>query len=150
MYTVAGVREKLGHAIAHTLTPILCVGETSRDAEGKYLSLLREALTLPLTPLSPKERAQVIVAYEPIWAIGKTAAEAITPSDLHETVLYIRKVLADLLPGRSVARAKILYGGSVEPTNAHALASATGIQGFLVGHASVEHATFSALVKSLA
>ena len=132
--TDAVVREKLGHALTHKLTPILCVGESSRDGEGKYLSLLREALTLPLTPLSPKERAQVIVAYEPVWAIGKTAAEAIGPTDLHETVLYIRKVLADLLPGPSAARAKILYGGSVEPTNAHALASDTGVNGLLVGH----------------
>ena len=143
------VAQKLQHAIAHNLTPILCVGERVRDEEGRYLGVIRDSLVTPLAGLTAKERSVVVVAYEPIWAIGKTAADAIEPSDLHETVLYVRKILAELLPGRSASQARILYGGSVEPGNARALAGETGIDGFLVGHASVDPETFSALVKAV-
>jgi triosephosphate isomerase len=148
--TLEEVVQKTAHALAHGLTPILCVGESARDTEGKYLAFIRDQITSALASLQPKDRAEVIVAYEPIWAIGKTAAEAITPLDLSEMVLYIRKVLAELLPGKSSARAKVLYGGSVEPGNERDLAGASGIDGFLVGHASVDLATFSELIKTLA
>ncbi len=148
--TDANVADKVAHALAHAIIPIVCVGESMRDGEGQYLRFLREELRAALEPLTPKERATVDVAYEPLWAIGKTAAEAITPTDLNETVLYIRKVLAELLPGKSASRSRILYGGSVEPGNARDLAASTGIDGFLVGHASVDPAAFSALVHNLA
>lgn len=143
------VSEKLAHALTHGLTPILCVGEAERDAEGRYLGSVREQLTAALGPLTQKERAKVIVAYEPLWAIGKTASAAIGASDLAEMMLYIRKVLAELLPGKSSRGMRILYGGSVEPENIRALAGGSGIDGFLVGHASVDPRTFSALVKQL-
>ncbi|MDD3531637.1 MAG: triose-phosphate isomerase [Candidatus Pacebacteria bacterium] len=143
------VAEKLAMALTHGLTPILCIGETERDGEGKYLSVVREELTLALTPLTHKERTKVIIAYEPLWAIGKTASAAIGPNDLSEMVLYIHKVLAELLPGKNSARALVLYGGSVEPDNAKALIENSGINGFLVGHASVEPDAFSLLAKQL-
>lgn len=144
------VAEKLAHALAHGLTPILCVGEKERDGEGRYLAVVREELTLAIERLTPKERAQVIIAYEPLWAIGKTADAAIGSNDLAEMVLYIRKVLAELLPGKTSARSLVLYGGSVEPDNVRALAGSTGIDGLLVGHASVDPRTLSLLVGQLA
>ena len=143
------VAEKLAHAVAHRLTPILCVGERERDGDGRYLSFVRDQLTNALAPLLPKERSLVVVAYEPVWAIGRAAADAIHPGELGEMVLYIRKVLAELLPGSSSSHARVLYGGSVEPENVRPLAAASGIDGILVGHASVDGATFSALVKAL-
>ena len=148
--TDAVVAEKLAHTHAHGLTPILCVGERERDGEGQYLAAIREQLTAAMTPLSPKERARVIVAYEPLWAIEKTAAFAIKPSDLAEMVLYIRKVLSELLPGKSSARAVVLYGGSVEPSNIRDLARSSGVNGFLIGHASVDPHLFAQLVRELA
>lgn len=147
--TDAVVSEKISHALANGLTPILCVGESERDSEGRYLSTVREQLTLALRPIAPKDRASVIVAYEPIWAIGKTALQAIDPIDLNEMVSYLRKVLAELLPGKNVVRTTVLYGGSVEPENARALAGATGIDGFLLGHSSVDIDAFGTLVKNL-
>ncbi|HVB20152.1 MAG TPA: triose-phosphate isomerase [Candidatus Paceibacterota bacterium] len=143
------VAEKLARAFAHELTPILCMGERERDGEGRYLAFIRKELTAALAALTLKERAQVIVAYEPLWAIGKTAAFAIGPNDLSEMALYIRKVLAELLPGRHHAHALVLYGGSVEPDNIRALAAGSGIDGFLIGHASVNPKIFSELVKQL-
>ncbi len=143
------VAEKLAHAIAYGLTPILCIGEHERDVEGRYLSYLREQLTTELDSLDPKERAKVIVAYEPLWAIGKTASSAIKPNDLAEMILYIRKVLAELLPGKSSSRSLVLYGGSVEPNDVRDLAAHSGVDGFLVGHASVDPHVFSLLVRQL-
>lgn len=144
------VAEKLVRALAHGLIPVLCIGEHERDPEGRYLALVREELTTALTALSPKERSKVIVAYEPLWAIGKTAAFAIGPNDLTEMTLYIRKVLAELLPGKSSSRSLVLYGGSVEPSEVRDLAAHSGVDGFLVGHASVDPSIFSLLVKELA
>src|SRR6185369_10947014 len=125
------VTEKLMRALAHDLTPILCIGEHERDGEGRYLTSIREQITVALVPLSPKERMRVIVAYEPLWAIGKTASEAIGARDLGEMILYIRKVLAELLPGKSSAKSLVLYGGSVEPANIRSLAGGSGVDGFL-------------------
>ncbi|MBI3572232.1 triose-phosphate isomerase [Candidatus Kaiserbacteria bacterium] len=144
------VARKLAHALAQGLIPILCVGEHERDAEGGYLTFVREQVSSALEPLEPKERSRVILAYEPVWAIGKTSADAIVPADLGEMVLYLRKLLAELLPGKSSARSQVLYGGSVEPSDIRALAGGTQVDGFLVGHASVEPSTFAALVKAVA
>ncbi len=147
--TDAIVAVKLSHALTHGLTPILCVGETERDGEGRYLAIVREQLTAALEPLSPRERANVIIAYEPLWAIGKAAEHSIGPNDLTEMVLYIRKVLAELLPGKSSHGSLVLYGGAVERTNVRDLAASSGVDGFLVGHASVDPRDFALLVRQL-
>lgn len=147
--TDAIVAEKLSHALAHGLTPVLCLGERERDGEGRYLGAIREALTAAIEPLSPKDRAKVIYAYEPLWAIGKSAEHAIGANDLAEMTLYIRKVAAELLPGKSARRVSVLYGGAVEPSNVRALAASSGVDGFLVGHASVDPVSFAQLIKQL-
>jgi triosephosphate isomerase len=120
-----------------------------RDPDAKYLKFLRTQIDTVFTPLSQKERAQTILAYEPIWAIGKTAADALAPADLEEMVLYIRKILGAYLPGRGAQKVKLLYGGSVEPANIRELAKGTGIDGFLPGHASTDEKTFGEMVKAL-
>lgn len=147
--TDTAIAEKLSRALAHDLIPILCIGERERDTDGRYLSFLREQLTNALASVPPKERSKIIVAYEPIWAINKTAALSISVDDLAEMVLYIRKVLAELLPGKSSSRAKVIYGGSVEPGNVRALAAGTSVDGFLIGHDSVDPEMFAGLVKQL-
>lgn len=144
------IRSKVQHALAHGIRPILCIGEKERDPEAKYLQFLRTQIAHVFEPLSPKERLRMVIAYEPIWAIGKSAAESISSVDLHEMTLYIRKVLADYIPGRGAQSLKILYGGSVEPANIRDLAGGGTVDGFLVGHASAELATFTGLVKALA
>lgn len=143
------VMQKIQHSIGQDLTPILCVGERKRDENAQYLSFVREEILSALKPLSNKDRARVVLAYEPIWAIGKTASESITQTDLTEMVLYLRKVLSDVLSGNASRRACILYGGSVEPDNARMLAEGTGIDGFLIGHAATQPETFQALVCAL-
>jgi triosephosphate isomerase len=147
--TDAMVSEKVRRALAHKITPILCIGESARDAEGKYLKRIREEIAAVYAPLSVRERLSIVIAYEPVWAIGKDAADAITPSDLHEMVLYIRKVLGEYLEGRGAQKARVLYGGSVEPGNARMLAAGSDIDGLLIGRASTDAPTFAALVKAV-
>lgn len=147
--TGAIVAEKAARALANNLTPILCVGELARDEQGRYLIVVREQITTALMPLTGKERRRVIIAYEPRWAIGQHADRSIAPTDLAEMVLYIRKVLAELLPGRSSASTQVLYGGAVEEENIRALAGAAQVDGFLVGHASADPVPFSALVRAV-
>ncbi|KND51283.1 MAG: triose-phosphate isomerase [Parcubacteria bacterium C7867-001] len=147
--TDAVILTKVQRALANGLTPILCIGERARDHEAKYLAFLRSQIDAVFSKLLPKERTNVVIAYEPIWAIGKSALDAIAPNDLTEMVLYIRKVLGAYLPGKTALKTPILYGGSAEPDNARQLASGTGIDGFLVGHASADSKTFAALVKVL-
>lgn len=147
--TNASVAEKLGHAFAHALTPILCVGERERDNEGHYLATLREEVISSVSAIESKHRSSIIVAYEPLWAIGKGAEDAIRPDDLAEMLLYLRKVLAELLPGKSSARAQVLYGGSVSPENIASLAAVQGVDGFLIGRASTEADTFTGLIKAI-
>jgi len=143
------ISEKVRHALANKLIPIVCIGEKERDQDAKYLQGLRAQIAAIYAPLSAKERMQTVLAYEPIWAIGKTAAEAITPGDLEEMVLYIRKVLTEYIPGRGAEKVRLIYGGSVEPANARSLASGTGVDGFLPGHASADVESFTNLVKAL-
>ena len=143
------VTEKARHALAHGMIPILCIGEIDRDPEAHYLKQVRAQLTAVMASLSAKERLSIVIAYEPIWAIGKSDQEAITPNDLAEMVLYIQKVLGDFMPGRANQKVRILYGGSVDASNVRALATGTGIEGFLVGRASTDVAGFSALVKAV-
>jgi triosephosphate isomerase len=143
------VMEKVRMALAHNITPIVCVGERERDPEAQYLAFLRAQIRAVYEPLAPKQRSQVILAYEPIWAIGKTASEAITQHDLTEMILYIRKVLGDYLPARAPEKAILLYGGSVEAAGAASLSEGTGINGFLLGHASADPLQFTQIVKAV-
>ena len=147
--TDALLLQKVQHTLAHGLTPILCVGERERDADAAYLQILRAQVSAIFGPLSQKERMQIVVAYEPVWAIGHHASEGITPADLHEMVLYIRKILSDFLPGKGSSKTLVLYGGAVEVSNARILSASSNIDGFLVGHISSEPTSFTGLAKAL-
>ena len=99
--------EKVKRALANGLTPILCIGEKERDTDARYLSFLKQQLHAIFEPLSPRERLGIIVAYEPVWAIGKHAGDAIAAEELGEMVLYIRKVLSGYLQGKSAQKTTI-------------------------------------------
>lgn len=143
------VAKKVQLALKEKLVPVVCIGESVRDEDAKYLAVIRAQLAAVFTPLSQSERARVVIAYEPVWAIGKSSSEAIQPSDLGELVLYIRKVLAEYVSVRVAQKMVILYGGSADAVNARALLEGGGVDGFLVGRASVDPDTFSALVRSI-
>lgn len=147
--TDAVILEKIRRVLAEGMTPIVCIGESARDEQGAYLGVVRKMIESALAPLSPKERTQLVFAYEPVWAIGKSGAEAIQEEDLTEMVLYLRKVFSEFLPGKASDKVRVLYGGSVEASVIRSLAGGTGVDGFLIGHASAEPASYKALVEEL-
>lgn len=139
------VRMELANALSSGLAAILCVGEKERDLSGSHFAFVAEQITSALAGLvKPK---QLLVAYEPLWAIGKNAEDAITPQDLEEVIIFIRKTLAEALGRKTALRVPILYGGSVEPANVPRLISERGISGFLVGHASADAESFIEILK---
>ncbi len=147
--SVSDVTQKVKIALKSGFTPVICFGEKVKDADGEHFEFLREELKNLLSHVKKGDISSIMLVYEPIWAIGKSAKEAIDPLELSQTVIFIKKVLSDLY-GRSTAEgARILYGGSVEPGNAGILMRNSGVQGFLVGHASLGAKDFELIVRSL-
>lgn len=143
------VRRKLEAVLEAGLRPVLCIGEHERNESGVHLEFIQNQLISAFSGLSEKALLGTLIAYEPIWAIGKSAQRAITPHDLHEMVLYIRKVLISLVSEKRAYEVPLLYGGSVEPMNSRELASVPELNGFLVGHASLVPGSFTQILESL-
>jgi len=141
------VHRKLVTALTSELRPILCVGETLEERQaGQENAVLEGQLRGALTGLTSEQIAEVIVAYEPVWAIG-TGLTA-SPEQAQEAHLFIRDCLGKMA-GASVAnKARILYGGSVTPANASELMSQPDIDGALVGGASLDPRGFAEIVAA--
>ena len=142
------VAKKVSATLVAHLTPIVCVGEHERDEKGSHFAFLEEQITASLKNVGKARAKNLVIAYEPLWAIGKTYKAAIDAYALHETTIFIRKILARLF-GRTLGMSiKILYGGSVESGNAGHLMKGTGIAGYLIGHASLDADELKALIQS--
>jgi len=135
--------------IKHGLTAVICVGENERDMRGGYLTTLESQIRESLAGITRPKLASVVIAYEPVWAIGKSAADAMTPSTLHETTLFIKKILVSMYGRKPGTAVRVLYGGSVESKNAAPLIQEGTVDGFLVGHASVDAKEFKAIIASV-
>jgi len=143
------IRKKLQVAFDTDLTPILCIGEKERDKDGNHLGFIRNQIKECLTGLQKKYLVGINIAYEPIWAIGKSYKEAMNPTDIHETTLFIKKIISELFGADIAGGCRILYGGSVEAENASEIMRLGNVDGFLVGHASLNHEQFSAILKAV-
>ncbi len=140
------VNKKLNAALKAGLTPIVCVGENLREREsGKTFDVLFGHIDSGLKGLSAEEAQKIIIAYEPVWAIGtgKTA----TPQQAQEAHKYIRNLLAKMYNNTAAEVMRIQYGGSVKPENITELMQQPDIDGALVGGASLDAGSFSAIVK---
>lgn len=142
------VRAALERATEASLIPVLCIGETERETDGEHVAVLERQLAIALDKLGTSALKKLVIAYEPVWAIGKHSADAIEPAALEEMVIFIRKVLAELTDRNLALKVPILYGGSVEPENATTLLHDGGINGFLVGHASSKLETFLPIIEA--
>lgn len=140
------LNKKLEMAYLNNLIPIYCVGEKLEEREeGRQFDVVKRQITETLYNLTPDKLRQLIIAYEPIWAIGtgKTA----TAAQAQEMHAFIRSVIAEKF-GDSAEIVPILYGGSVNPKNAHELFCMTDVDGGLVGGASLEADSFIKIGKS--
>lgn len=143
------VNLKVRAALAHGLTPLLCVGESAPErSQGWTFNTVEGQLRAGLAGLPPEAVGRCLVAYEPIWAIG-TGVNA-TPAQASEVHGYLRGLLSELASKEIAQTVRILYGGSVKPDNAGDLMREPEIDGALVGGASLQAATFLGIVKKAA
>ncbi len=142
------VNKKVISALANGLKPIVCVGETLEQREqGKAEEIITRQTELALQGLTQEQVAGIILAYEPIWAIGtgKTA----TSEDANNSIKAIRQKVSELYGESTAEQVIILYGGSVKPENAKELFTTSDIDGGLVGGASLKVADFSKIVLAV-
>lgn len=143
------INRKVRSVLTHALVPILCVGETADERrQGLTFTTVEGQLRAGLAEVSAEAIASVVLAYEPVWAIG-TGVNA-TPAQAGEVHGYLRGLLSELASKETAAGVRILYGGSVKAENADALAAEAEIDGALVGGASLNASGFVTLVKKTA
>jgi triosephosphate isomerase len=139
------VNRKLLAVLAAQLTPIVCIGETLDEREGgQTLPVLDRQLKQGLDSLSGDQVASLVLAYEPVWAIG-TGRNA-TPAQAGEAHAHIRSRLRQWFGGHAADQCHVIYGGSVKPDNIHELVALPDVDGALVGGASLEIAGFNEIV----
>jgi len=140
----ADTARKCEAVVAAALTPVLCVGELLAEREsGKTSEVVVRQLRAGLSRLTPEQIALAVIAYEPVWAIG--TGRTATPTDASETHAVLAAALRALVPP-GVGAIPILYGGSVNPANAPTLLAAPGVDGLLVGGASLDPISWAQIV----
>ena len=144
--TDAQVHEKLLATLKSNMTGVVCVGEEKRDTHGHYLTHIETQIRSALATIPKGKLGQIVIAYEPIWAIG--TGTAATAADVHEIKLFIEKVITDLYGRNYAQKVRIIYGGSVNPKNVRELFTEGMMDGFLVGGASLHAEDFIAIIKA--
>jgi triosephosphate isomerase len=140
------VHRKTKAALGAGLTPIVCVGETLSEREGNLTdAVLKRQVKDGLCALTPAEFSRILIAYEPIWAIG--TGRTATPEIAAEAHRHIRNLVAAQFTPEQASALRILYGGSVKPDNVKGLMAQDGIDGALVGGASLDPKSFAAIVN---
>ena len=143
------INQKVLTAIKNQLRPILCVGETLAEREaGDTLKVVQTQLEAGLEGVGKEHAPSVIIAYEPVWAIG--TGKVATSDQAQEVHAYIRRLLTKLFGETIAQKVRILYGGSMKPSNAPELLAQKDIDGGLIGGASLESRSFVDLVKAAA
>ena len=129
------IAKKVLAGVEAQLTVILCIGEKVRDRNAEYLMVIRQDLQECLKKIDKRMMAHVMIAYEPVWAIG--GRDAMSPSDIHGMTIYIRKVLTELYDKQISDATPILYGGAVNTDNVEDIVKDGEIDGLLVGRDSL-------------
>ena len=144
------VSKKVDAVLKAEMKAVVCVGEKERDPHGDYLAFLKNQITESLSHVSKKMMSNIVIAYEPIWAIGKSYSNAMTGKDMQEISIFIKKILTDTFGKDEVVKTPVLYGGSVAPINAQDIIDHGAIDGFLVGRQSLEAKSFGEIITIVA
>jgi triosephosphate isomerase (TIM) len=143
------VAQKLLTTLKFGMHAVLCVGEPTRDINGKYLQILKEQIFSALENIDTNLLKKIVIAYEPVWAIGD-GNHAIDTHDLYQTILFIKKQIIEKYDRKIADSISILYGGSVDSENANSLMTEGGIDGFLVGRNSLNAYEFAKIISETA
>ncbi|KAI4453938.1 triosephosphate isomerase [Holotrichia oblita] len=147
------VNKKLLKTLQSGLIAVLCIGETLIErTQGKTEDVLKYQLTKALEGIYSNEFRSIIIAYEPVWAISKGVGSLPTPTndDIEKVVAYIRFLLESCYDKKTATETAVLYGGSVDDVNANTIVKANGVDGALVGGASLDVNKFAGVVKIFA
>ena len=145
--TDAIVSKRIKVVLDGGIIAVVCVGEATRDEGGIYLENLKNQVKNSFIDIPKKYVGDIVIAYEPIWAIG--AKEAMLTEQIYETSLFVKKVFADLFGAQNGLRLKVLYGGAVNFRNAMDIISIGKVDGLLVGRESVNAPGFVELLKAV-
>lgn len=143
------INQKIKNALAQKLGVVFCIGEKERDDGVMYLKYIEEQILSAFEGVDKKALADIIIAYEPIWAINNKNNQAIDANGLHRIVVYIRKILLENYGEAISKNINILYGGSVTPDNAQDILWNGEVQGLLIGRASWEVDSFVSIIKKV-
>jgi len=141
------INKKIFNLLKNKITPILCVGENKRDHDGFYLSFVKEQLKSCLNGIPKSQIKNIIIAYEPVWAIGKGAVREATKEEFLEMKIFIKKVISDIYDPNVAHSVPILYGGSVNPLNAELFIKGGEADGLLVGRDSLNSKKFGSILN---
>ena len=143
------IAKKVAAAIRNKITPILCIGEIESERMfGETRDVIRDQLLGGLSEVSDDELSKVVIAYEPVWAISSAkSAKIATPDEIAEVVAWIRETLESTYGKKAAEGVPVLYGGSVRPSNAGAYLTVPGVNGLLVGGASLILSEFIDIIE---
>ena len=144
------IAKKVAAAIRNKIRPILCIGETESERSfGETRDVIRDQLLGGLSEVSEEDIPKVLIAYEPVWAISSTKdAKPATPDEIAEVVGLIRANLKEIYGAKIAEEVPVLFGGSVKPTNAGAYLTVPGVNGLLIGGASLILEQFTDIIET--
>jgi triosephosphate isomerase (TIM) len=147
--TLADVRDKVEAAVRNDIVPIICIGETKEErGAGETKQVIHDQITTALANVTSDDIENIVIAYEPIWAISTFEGEPSKPADMEKAMAFIRYQIKELYGEKAAKAIRILYGGSVDEHDARAYLELDGCNGVLVGAASLNYKQFAAIVDS--
>lgn len=147
--TLEVVQQKVAAAVRNKITPILCIGETKPErVNGETKQVIHDQLTTALANLTSEEVENIVIAYEPIWAISTFGGELAKPGDIKPVLDFIRYEISELYGAAVAESVRVLYGGSVNPDIVRGYLEVPGCDGALVGAASLNYQQFADIVAS--
>lgn len=143
------IRDKVSAAVRNGITPVLCIGETKTERQaGETRQVLHDQLVTAVSDLTPEEVSEMVIAYEPVWAISTFGGDIAKPDIIQKDIDFIRAQVAELYGEKVGKQVRILYGGSVDEHSSRAYLELKGCDGVLVGGASLNYHKFSGIVES--
>jgi triosephosphate isomerase (TIM) len=147
--TLEEVRDKVKAAVRNDINPILCVGETKEERkEGMTKQVLHDQIVTALYDLTAEEVADMVIAYEPVWAISTFDGELPKPDEIEKAIKFIRHQVAELYGQKVAEEIRVIYGGSVDDHDARAFLEIPGCDGVLPGAASLNYVQFTGIVDT--
>jgi len=148
--TLEEVREKISACVRNNITPILCVGETKQEKRlGEGRQVLHDQLVTALSNLTAREVEEMVIAYEPVWAITTFDGIMAKPYDVQKSMDAIRSEIKELYGKKASERVRVLYGGSVDDKDVGGYLEIEGCDGVLVGAASLNYFQFSSICETV-